>query len=375
MSTTLAQQEEVQEQLARWIKNDPRRLRILAELIVAIPLSRSVQSSDLAAEIVRDVQDRSIGQMLRRFYKNEAITWEVFYWPQVEQLLSSWRMPAYYLVIDTTDVGRAHRAVVLSLAYQQRSLPLLWQVEPGRKGHTSEAVQVELLRKLASKFKPTKPVIFLGDSEFDGISVQQLLKDLKWFYVLRTSPNLYLYPEDGQVAVQLATLVPTVDAPAQQRTQVDLTTKHRFGPVDCYACWESPHKQPLILVAHLPEQWGYSIPTTYKTRFWTEPLFGDFKEAGFRLSQSQLEHETRMARLFLAVASSYLWMVALGARLYRCGDVSLVDHSNRRTLSIFKTGWRWFKRQLKLDKIVAFNLFLPDSFVFPPLTFKKTCVG
>lgn len=372
MSIKLEQQEEVQEQLAKWIKNDPRRLRILAELIVAIPLSRSVQSGDLAAEIIRDVKDRSLAQMLRRFYMNKAITWEAFYWPQVEHLLRGWHVPAYYLLIDTTDVGQAHRAVVLSVAYQQRSLPLIWTVEPGRKGHTSEAVQVELLCKLATKFKPTKPVIFLGDTEFDGIAVQQQLTALNWFYVLRTSPALYIYPADGQVGVQLGTLVPTVDAPAQQRTQVELTTKHRFGPVDCYAGWEAPHQEPLILVAHLPENWGYSIRTTYKTRFWTEPLFGDFKEAGFRLSQSQLEHASRLACLFLAVASSYLWMVCLGARLYLRGDVSSVDHPNRRTLSIFKTGWRWFQHQLKLEHIVAFVLFLPTSFVLPPLFGKKT---
>ena len=372
MSLTLHQQEKVERKLASWISNDARRLKILSELIVAIPLSGSVQSGDLAGNIIRDVQDKSIAQMLRRYYKNEAITWEEFYWPQVERILKSLYVPAYYLLIDTTDVGAEHRAVVLSLAYHKRSLPLVWVVEKGKKGHTSEAVQVKLLRKLATKFKPTKPVIFLGDSEFDGVTVQRELKQLNWFYVLRTSPSLYIHTRDTQEGTRLGDLVPSADKPAQTREEVNFTAKHLFGPVNCYACWESPHKEPLILVYHLPKQWGYSARTTYKTRFWTEPLFRDFKEGGFRLSKSRLEHEERMEALLLAVSSSYIWMVALGAHLFAHGDVSTVDNPHRRNLSIFKTGWRWFKQQIKLGRLVPFDLHLPEPFDLPPLAFNQT---
>ncbi len=134
MSTILKERERVYEQLCQWIDDDPRRLVIwvsrisqgfalrglpnpgilwhsvtlplnvariaksepsttrnpeepanLADLTVAIPLSRSLQSPDLAENIIRDVQDQSIAQMLRRFYKNEAITWETFCWPILKQ--------------------------------------------------------------------------------------------------------------------------------------------------------------------------------------------------------------------------------------------------------------------------------------------------
>jgi len=375
MTITLHQQEKVQRKLATWISNDPRRLRILAELIVAIPLSRSVQSGDIAGNIIRDIQDKSIAQMLRRFYMNEAITWEEFYWPQAERLLKSLYVSRYELLIDTTDIGTEHRAVVLSLAFHKRSIPLIWTVEKGKKGHTSEKIQVELLRRLAAKFQTTKPVIFLGDSEFDGVTVQRELKQLNWFYILRTSPSLYIYSRDTDTGTRLGDLVPTADQPAQTREKVNFTDKHRFGPVSCYACWESPHKAPLILIYHLPDKWAYLARTIYKTRFWTEPLFGDFKEGGFRLSQSQLKHTVRMERLFLAVSSSYIWMLSLGASLFVQGDVSTVDHSHRRTLSIFKTGWRWFKRQIKLGRLVPFDLQLPESFDLPPLAFSQTCVG
>ena len=127
--------EHIKTELAKYIDSDIRRINVLAELMIAIPLSRSTQGNDLAENIIRDVQDQSIQQMLSRFYKNDAITWECFYAPLVKLLLKSLSLPTYYLVIDTTDVGSNHRALVLSLSYQNRSLPLIWKVEKGTKGH------------------------------------------------------------------------------------------------------------------------------------------------------------------------------------------------------------------------------------------------
>lgn len=369
MSVIKEEKEQVQAQLMKWIKNDPRRIAVLAELIVAIPLSRSVQGGDLAANIIREVQDQSIQQMLRRFYKNEAITWERFYAPLVKELLGSLKLPAYYLVIDTTDVGRGHRALVLSLAYQKRSLPLVWRVEPGSKGHTKEVLQVALIKQLHAHFQPTEPVIFLGDSEFDGVLLQTQLRRQDWFYVLRTDPKLYIYPEGESSGHPLRDLVPEVNAPSQTLTQARFTTKYRFGPVNCFACWEAPYDEPLILLYHLPPQWPLSARQTYQPRFWTEPLFGDCKEAGFRLTQSRLKDPDRLSRLFLAAAASYLWMVCLGAQALADDLTDQVDRSRRRTLSIFKIGWRWFKRQLKLQHLVPFSLRLSFSFHLPPLKF------
>lgn len=366
MPVTLHERDQVQQQLSQWIDDDPRRLQVFVDLILAIPLSRSLQSGDLAANIIRDIQDQSIAQMLRRFYQNKAITWKQFYLPLLKPLLNQLELEAYYLVMDTTDVGQNHRAVVLSLAYHQRSIPLIWHIEPGSKGHTSEQLQVQLLQKLYPHFQPDKPVIFLGDSEFDGVTVQQQLVQQDWYYVCRTSPTQYIYPE-GQPGFPIGHLVPKPGLPAQQLEQVAFTTKHHYGPVSCFACWEEPHPAPLLLVYHLPPDW--SPRQTYQPRFWTEPLFSDCKEGGFRLNTSRLNQADRLGRLFLAVAAAYLWMICLGVQVIAQGLADWVDRSSRRTLSIFKTGWRWFKRQTKLGRPVPIDLFLPAHFDLPQLKF------
>jgi hypothetical protein len=307
--TVLEERKRLHENLCQWIADDPRRLAVLADLVIAMPLSRSLQSPDLAENIIRDVQDQSIAQMLRRFYTNAAITWDKFYWPILKQLLDRLDLPVYYLVADTTDIGQDHKALILSLAYHERSLPLIGPVEPGSKGHTSEDLQVGLLRRLHTRFQPDKLVIFLGDSEFDGVKVQQQLDLQGWYYACRTSPSLYVYPEGQEDGCPLRDLVPEPGSPQQQLDGVAFTTKHRYGPVSCYACWEKPHEEPLILIYHLPS--GWAPRPTYKRRFWTEPLFGDCKEGGFRLSTSRMKHAERLGRLFLAVAIAYIWMVCL----------------------------------------------------------------
>jgi hypothetical protein len=367
MSTILKEREKVYEQLCQWIDDDPRRLAILADLAVAIPLSRSLQSPDLAENIIRDVQDQSIAQMLRRFYKNEAITWETFYWPILNQMLGQLDLTTYYLVADTTDIGQDHRALVLSLAYHKRSLPLIWHVEPGSKGHTSEDLQVELLQRLYDHFQPAATVIFLGDSEFDGVKVQRQLDQQDWYYIFRTSPHVCIHPDEADNGFPLGDLVPEPGAPARQLDSVEFTTTHRYGPVSCYACWEDPHDEPLILIYRLPPHW--SPRSTYKRRFWTEPLFSDCKEGGFRLSTSRLQHAERLSCLLLAVSVAYIWMVCLGVRAIRKGVADLVDRSNRRTLSIFKTGWRWFKRQIKLGRTILLHFKLPSEFRLPDLKY------
>lgn len=367
MSVIREEHQQIQAQLGRWIADDPRRLAVLADLIMAIPLSRSLQSPDLAEHILRDVQNQSIAQMLRRFYMNEAITWETHYAPFLAQLLKHLALDTYFLVADTTDVGSAHRALVLSLAYHHRSLPLIWQVEAGSKGHTTAKCQVELLETLAPHFHPAAPVIFLGDSEFDGVQVQQLCHLQGWYFVCRTSPRLYVYPVTDTEGFPIGTLVPHPGAPPRQLARVMFTTKHHFGPISCYACWEDPHPTPLLLVYNLPLD--RTPRATYNRRFWTEPLFADCQEQGFRLNTARLQETDRLSRLFLVVAAAYLWMVCLGVQIIQQGRADWVDRANRRTLSIFKTGWRWFKRQMKLDRIVLLNLTLPSNFELPALKF------
>jgi len=52
-------------------------------------------------------------------------------------------------------------------------------------------------------------VILLGDGEFDGIDQQKKLKQLGWFYVLKTSKNTYISENlDMEQACKIADNLP-----------------------------------------------------------------------------------------------------------------------------------------------------------------------
>lgn len=369
--TLVNQTTEVAQKLGEWIDNDPRRIKLLAELIVAIPLTQSVQSGDLAAQIARDVQDQSIAQQLRRFFKNEAITWQDFYLPLLQAALGQLETGPYYVLIDTTELGSTHRAVVMSLSYQQRAIPLIWQVIEGAQGHSPEQVQLELVRRFARHFHFEQPVIFLGDSEFVGVAMQRQVRAQGWYYVLRTSPQVHIYPDPAKPtqSLSLHEVVPQPGTATHSYEAVLYTKQYQYGPVACEAVWEAPHEAPLILIGHLPAEWPKSLRQSYRPRALIEPLFGDCKQGGFRLTDSRLSDSDRLGRLFLSVAAAYLWMVALGTYVLQSHQGASVDRSNRRTLSIFKLGLRWLRHQFKLDKLVHFALDLSFALVLPPLKF------
>lgn len=347
----------------------------MADIVYAVLNSRSLSAGDLAGNIFRDVNDPSIVQMLRRFYKNEHISWETFYVPILKELLKTLPQKLNYVLIDTTDVGSKHRMISISVAYKGRSLPLVWQVEPGVKGRSKDEIQLKLLKKLKKHITLKGCVIFLGDCEFSSAPVLEYVKEeLKWYFSCRVKPSHHFIQKDeteaeGEKQQPLSSLVPKVDCSPKTCLEVEYTAKHRFK-TNIYACWEKGHKDPLILAYHLPP--AFLPRPHYSPRFWIETLFGDCKEGGFRLNTTRLQHPPRIARLFLACAIAYIWMTVLGAQVIKARLAKTVDRPHRRTLSIFKIGWRWFKRQLKLDKLVHFTLTLPSVLFLPILSYNKT---
>ena len=127
-----------------------------------------------------------------------------------------------------------------------------------------------------------------------------------------------------------------------------LWTHERWGPVNVLVTWNEREKSTMYLVTSfpLPDETAY----WYRYRFWTEPLFRDDKSMGFHLHLSHLRHPERMARLLLAVALAYLWIMYLGTLALLGRLQPLVDRSDRRDCSLFTIGYEWLRRLLKLDK-------------------------
>jgi hypothetical protein len=128
----------------------------------------------------------------RRWLKHDANTLNGWFLPVATAVLANLAQQPLTLVMDGSVVGRGCVALMLSVVYHGRALPLAWVVVQGKKGHFPQQTHCALLAQLQDLIPVGTAVTVLGDGEFDGTAFQAVLHKLQWNSVCRTAPNLLL---------------------------------------------------------------------------------------------------------------------------------------------------------------------------------------
>ena len=63
--------------------------------------------------------------------------------------------------------------MMMHVIYKGRALPLLWRVRQCPKGHFPEDLHIALVELVSTLIPEGTQVVFLGDGEFDGITLQK----------------------------------------------------------------------------------------------------------------------------------------------------------------------------------------------------------
>lgn len=285
-----------------------------------------------------------------RWIENKHVTYESYFLPFAQAVLECLAPQGLVLVMDGSVVGRGCVALLLSVLYRGRALPLAWIVVKGAKGHFPQESHCALVAQI-QPFVPTgTSVIFLGDGEFDGTDLQASLERYGWRYVCRTAGNILIW--SGGARIPFTALGVQIDEIVLvEQAQV---TQARYGPVLALAVWEESFTTPLYLVSNLSDaevavQW-------YRHRATIETFFSDQKSRGFRIGSSHLSSPVRLARLMLAACLAYLWMIYLGAVARRDGWDRIIHRSDRCDWSLFQLGLHlldhWLNEELPI--LVAF---------------------
>jgi len=328
--------------------NSLRHLHTLAALISGIAGSGRVSLPQVASKVPDGAQRDSRVKRFERFLKNERVTQETFFLPFAQALLAG-LPPAsgpLVLVMDASDIGRGCLALVVSVVFKKRALPLGWLVVKGNKGHLSDETHQELLRQVAPLVPPERHVIFVGDGEFDGCGLLAALWQQGWAFVCRTAKNAQLQEADfAGCLFSFADLCACLTPGEMIEVSDTFFTGQGLGPLLALAVWEKGCKEPLLLVSNL--ELGEEALFWYKRRFLIETLFSDQKSRGFFLHKSHLCDPSRLARLLLATCLAYIWLVLLGAqvkrnRLWR----GRVHRASRCDLSLFSLGRAWLEECL-----------------------------
>ncbi len=337
-----------------------RHLNTLVAMICGLAGGQHAHLATIADHAPSGSADQeSVIKRFRRWLQHEAHTLDGWFLPVAEGLLANLAQQPLVLAIDGSVVGRGCVALMLSVVYQGRALPLAWVVVQGTKGHFPQATHCALLAQLQPLIPPGADVTVLGDGEFDGIEFQALLRQLHWHYVCRTAPNLLmtaygrewhigaLAPKPGEVlAVRPAWM-----------------TAAQYGPVSILAIWEAAYQDPLYLVTNMADL--DAALALYRKRAHIETFFSDQKSRGFQLHKSHLSDPQRLTRLLIAACLAYLWIVYLGVCALRDDWLKRLHRRDRCDLSVFRLGLRLLARCLKDE------LPIPPGFLVPAIAPSK----
>jgi hypothetical protein len=330
------------------------RLRNLSLLVTALYLSASCYLTRLADHLLVSGCKDSRVQRLRRLLMNPRLSVRGCYQTTATAVLRYMGTARIVLIVDRTTLGNWLNILTVSVAYRGRALPLAWKVF--KKQGQFRRCHVEALLRWVRTCLPTTvtphQVWVVGDREFQDIALQATIEhDLGWHYVQRITQNLWLTPRDGeafkphQVALQ----------PGQYDSRADVrVTQQHAGPAYFVAYWAIGEQEPWYLLSDQPS----TLQTlhVYRRRFWTEPMYRDFKSYGWDLEASRLRDPRRLERLLLGMALAYVWLMQLASAVIKRGHRSLVDRTARRTLSYFRIGWNWLLWRLTR----GFPVELPD---------------
>lgn len=369
MSDSLRRHFAIHHQLKQGLPAEPqgvfaRHLHTLAALTSGLVGSRRAQLPAIASKTPRDCSPNgskreSHIKRFERFLRNKAITHEAYFAPHAKALLASLPPGPLTLIMGGSEVGRGCLALVVSVVYRKRSLPLCWQVVTGKKGHFPAEQHIVLLQQARGLIPSGRPVVFLGDGEFDSPALLGALTQIGWQFVCRTAKNTLVCEADWSGGgFPLSALM--ADGLLRPGATVELSevtfTGQGFGPVLVVAVWERGQKEPLSLVSSL--DFAHEAAAWYKKRYRIETFFSDQKSRGFYLCHSHIRAPDRLSRLMMATCLAYYWVVCLGAQVVRQGWQAVIHRAGRCDLSLFQLGMHWLEHCLNEEWAVPTPLYL-----------------
>jgi hypothetical protein len=320
-------------------------LTTLAAIISGIVASKSTQLPKVAATVPNGTKPESRVKRFARWLDNERILEEVYFLPYAEILLAHLALETLVFVMDGSVVGRGCVALMLHVIYKGRALPLAWRVRRGPKGHFPEDLHIALVELIRACLPEGTQVVFLGDGEFDGTTLQKTLNDAGWLYACRTAQSTVATWEGETFRLD------ALGACSKPGTLIELKevkiTRDAYGPVMVLSCWAKGYHEPLYVVSNMDA--AEEACRYYQKRFRIETFFSDQKSRGFHIHKSHIADPQRLSRLLIAACLAYIWIIYLGSLCEKDGWQKIIHRQDRCDLSLFQLGLRILEYFLNED--------------------------
>jgi hypothetical protein len=157
-----------------------RPLGTLAALISGIVASQSTQLPQVAANVPAGHKPESHVKRFARWVDNDTVTEKRDVFPSADVLLTQLALQTLVLVMDGSVGGRGCVARLIPVVDKGRALPLAWLVRQGQQGHVPEDLHSTLSEQVQRRIPAGAQVVWLGDGEFDGTTLQPTGQDAHW---------------------------------------------------------------------------------------------------------------------------------------------------------------------------------------------------
>lgn len=319
-----------------------KRINNLCGMIAGMIRKGSCHMADIGTGLPQDIDANSREVAAKRFVDNKWVDYGTYFLPFLGQFLRALLalLPCrseIRLVIDGSQMGKGHAALMVCLAWRGRGIPLCWFVKKGAKGHFTETDHINLIRQAHRLLQPLlaegMAATLLGDGEFDGVGLQKCCLCCGWGYVLRTACDTILH--EGGERFQPRAVAPAPGEHCLFIPGVEFTAT-RFRYVN-FVCWhdQRKHKEPIYLVSNLDEAWD--IIERYDGRFSIECLFKDLKSTSFNLHETRLKTAFAISNLIPIAALAFIMLLCLGLEFEHSPLRKKVQRlrKDRQVLSIF----------------------------------------
>lgn len=224
---------------------------------------------------------------------------------------------------------RCFPCLVLALRLRGRAIPLLGQAyREGELFRSQNNLEYGLLQALRSMVPDTTQVLILADRGFGRTEMARLCQRLKFDYILRIKPDVYVR------CPQFSGKLLDLSLKRGQRRVLRNVAYRQERPVqqNVAVVWYEAQNEPWFLATNLPRIGAVKLTKIFARRMSIEEYFRDAKSLrnGFALRLTLIKSPQRLNRLLLILALAYLLLVMIGlhaSKTYRSGQWC----SNNRT--------------------------------------------
>lgn len=279
------------------------------------------------------------------------------------------------LALDATNFQDRLTAIVVSVVYRGRAIPVAWEVrEAERKGAWMPLI-VTLLAALVPVVPTALSVLVLADEGLFSPTLLRTVRDYGWIPILRGHLTTTVTLAASQRRCQAGTLVAGPGQAWVGRIVLFKTPTAQLR-VSLLVVWGTGHEAPWVLITSAaPREVGVYW---YALRCWIECGFRDLKALGWQWERTQRRRPARVARHWLVLALATIWVLAAGTQaeeaqrqgvaraLVQPPAVPPAPVTGQRAVSVFQRGKTILRRQLARDNPVIPHWLCQEAWPEPP---------